>query len=136
MENEHNDTTFSATLKTSSRELTVYEEISAIDTSVMERLNDQPDGTVLNIDWTAVIGIHNDMIDNKDYDNYVIHEAEQDMLYYTGSRSFYEKLSGIMEILKRHGQENARIEIIRVQTRNQPSPMLSCKLAKVTENQL
>lgn len=130
MENEHTEATFSATLKTSSRELSVYEEIAAIDTSVMERLNDKPDGTVLTVDWTAVIAIHNEKITDKDYDNYIIHDAEDDVLYYTGSRSFYEKLCGMMDILKKHGQDSARIELIRVQTRNQPSPMLSCKLAK------
>lgn len=89
-------TGYSVEIKESSRELSAKERIALKDTSDAIKLDVAcGEGAVIIEPLAyAVLGIHNEKSDNKDYNNYVIIDKDGQK-YVTGSESFWSSFMGI-----------------------------------------
>lgn len=99
-------TGYSVEIKETSRELTAKERIALKDTSNAVKLDQACDEETLLITPKAyaVLSIHNEKSDNKDYDNYII----EDMCgtkYVTGSSSFWNSFISIYEEMEGEDEE-------------------------------
>lgn len=98
---------YSATIVESSKELTPREKVKYKDTQNAISINDfaesaKAEGGKAIIDNVAgyiILAIHNDKADDKDYENYVILDANGDK-YVTGSNSFWNAFKGIWDEMK------------------------------------
>lgn len=91
MENYH------VTIKETSREITTREKIMLKDTTDATKLDDLvKDGgsAVITPEAYAILSIHNEKSDNKDYEVYII-LAEDGEKYVTGSPSFWASFMDI-----------------------------------------
>lgn len=105
-------------IKESSKELSARERISLKDTTNAIRLDEAlADGTVTitPVDY-AILEIHNEKADNKDYENYIILD-KSGTKYVTGSSSFW---SSFIEIYEEMQAENEEYSILayRVESKN------------------
>lgn len=89
-------TGYSVEIKESSRELSAKERIALKDTSDATKLDVACDEGAVIIEPVAyaVLGIHNEKSDNKDYNNYVIIDKDGQK-YVTGSESFWSSFMDI-----------------------------------------
>ena len=83
-------TGYSVEIKETSRELSAKERIALKDTSDAIKLDVACDKEAVIITPTAyaVLGIHNEKSDNKDYENYILQDVNGEK-YVTGSASFW-----------------------------------------------
>lgn len=105
-------------IKESSKELSARERISLKDTTNAIRLDEAlADGTltITPVDY-AILGIHNEKADDKDYENYIILD-KSGTKYVTGSTSFW---SSFIEIYEEMQLENEEYSILayRVESKN------------------
>ena len=91
-------TGYSVEIKESSKELSAKERIALKDTSDAIKLDVACDEAPLIITPVAyaVLGIHNEKSDNKDYNNYLIMDKNGDK-YVTGSDSFWSSFKDIYD---------------------------------------
>lgn len=99
-------TGYSVEIKETSRELSAKERIALKDTSNAVKLDQACDEEALLITPKsyAVLAIHNEKSDNKDYENYII----EDMCgtkYVTGSSSFWNAFISIYEEMEGEDEE-------------------------------
>lgn len=102
----------------SSRELTAREKIRIKDTSNAISLDTATQGNAVVITPVAyaVLAIHNEKSDDKDYENYIIIDNNGDK-YVTGSRSFWSSFKDIWEDMR--GEDEAfQVEIYRLESKN------------------
>lgn len=91
-------TGYSVEIKESSKELSAKERIALKDTSDAIKLDVACDEAPLIITPVAyaILGIHNEKSDNKDYNNYLIMDENGDK-YVTGSDSFWSSFKSIYD---------------------------------------
>lgn len=89
-------TGYSVEIKETSKELTAKERIALKDTSNATKLDEAcNEGEVIITPVAfAVLGIHNEKSDNKDYENYILQDASGEK-FVTGSVSFWNSFMGI-----------------------------------------
>lgn len=121
---------YSANVVDGSREFTAREKIQLKDTNNMIGLDSatQEVGTVriTPVDY-AIIEIHNERSDNKDYKQYVI-IANDGQRYYTGSESLFNAFSDIYSDMCGE-PEPWEIEVYRKPSKNrQGKDFLTCSL--------
>lgn len=92
---------YSATVRECSKQLTAKERIQLKDTTGAIKIDtatqeSEDAGIIVDVDFFAILDIHNEMSDNKDYVNYVIVDKNGNR-YITGSDSFW---SSFMDIYK------------------------------------
>ena len=111
-------TGYSVTIKETSRELSPKERVAIKDTTSCVRLDDATKDAKVKIipSLYCVLGIHNEKSEDKDYDNFVIVDADG-VKYVTGSASFW---SSFMDIAREmEGEtEDWGIEVYRVPSKN------------------
>lgn len=84
------------TIEETSRELTAKERVQLKDTTDALKLDEvtQFEGIIIKPVLSAVLNIHNEKSDNKDYKNYVLVD-ESGQRYVTGSDSFWNSYKNI-----------------------------------------
>lgn len=105
-------------IKESSKELSARERISLKDTTNAIKLDEAlAEGNVVitPVDY-AILGIHNEKADDKDYENYIIVD-KSGTKYVTGSSSFWNSFIEIYEEMKDEDEEYS-ILAYRVESKN------------------
>lgn len=90
---------YKATVTEASRELTAREKIKFKDLSdaiAMDSAVTEDEALIIEPTAYAIIDVHNEKSDNKDYRKYVI-EAANGQLYCTGSESFWKSFKDIWD---------------------------------------
>lgn len=97
---------YSVEIKETSRELSAKERIALKDTSDAIKLDTacDEDSVVITPVAYAVLGIHNEKSDNKDYENYILQDANG-MKYVTGSLSFWNSFMDIYNEMAGESEE-------------------------------
>ena len=105
-------------IKESSKELSARERISLKDTTNAIKLDEAlAEGNVIitPVDY-AILGIHNEKAEDKDYENYIIVD-KSGTKYVTGSSSFWNSFIEIYEEMKDEDEEYS-ILAYRVESKN------------------
>lgn len=99
-------TGYSVVIKESSKELSAKERIAIKDTSNALKLDVEceEDAVIIAPASFAILGIHNEKSDNKDYENYVITDKDGTK-YVTGSESFWNAFTSIWDEMDEEEEE-------------------------------
>ena len=91
-------TDYSVTVKEVSKELTHKERVQITDLTDCVKLDTatQEGPVLIDLDYYAVLEIHNEKSEDKDYENYVVAD-KNGTRYSTGSKSFFNNLVDIYE---------------------------------------
>lgn len=109
---------YSATIKYVSKEINARERIMLKDTTNAVKLDEATAGETLTLTpvMYAVLEIHNDKSDNKDYENYIIVD-KSGTKYVTGSQSFWSSFMEIAEEMADEDEEYS-IEVYKKDSKN------------------
>ena len=109
---------YSVTIRECSRELTAKERIKLKDTSDAIKLDNatQVESVTINPDMFAILDIHNERSENKDYTVYIIVD-ESGQKFTTGSESFWNSFSDIYDDMRGETEDWA-IKAYRKPSRN------------------
>ena len=123
---------FSVTIKEASKELSAIERIKLKDLTDAKNINNLVDSEgeqLIDVDMFALLEVHNERSDDKDYEQFLI-VAKDGSKYYTGSGSFIEAFYNIYDELKQEGIEDYTIKCYGVESKNYKGRLfLSCSLA-------
>ena len=92
-------TGYSVEIKETSKELTARERLMLKDTTNAVKMDSVEDELIITPVAYAILAIHNEKSDNKDYNNYIIQDKDG-TTYVTGSDSFWSSFTGIYEEMK------------------------------------
>lgn len=122
-------TGYSVEIKETSRELTAKQRIALKDTSDAIKLDIACEEQAIIIEpvYYAILSIHNEKSDNKDYSNYVIIDKNGDK-YVTGSASFWSSFMNIYNEMQ--GEEEAwSIKAYKLDSKNyKGKKFLTCSI--------
>ena len=109
---------YSVSIAEVSKELTAKERIKIKDTTDAIKLDEATQATevVIELDFYAILNIHNEKSDNKDYKNYVLVDKNGNK-YVTGSESFFTSFIAIYEEMKNEN-EAWSVKAYRVPSKN------------------
>lgn len=122
-------TGYSVEIKESSRDLSAKERIMLKDTSDAVKLDLACDEEVVIITPAsyAVLNIHNEKSDNKDYENYILQD-ENGEKYVTGSPSFWSSFMDIYNEMKKE-TEKWSIKVYKLDSKNyKGKQFLTCSI--------
>lgn len=122
-------TGYSVEIKESSKELSAKERIMLKDTSDAVKLDLACDeeAVIITPDSFAVLGIHNEKSDNKDYDSYILQD-ENGEKYVTGSPSFWDSFMDIYNEMKEE-TEKWSIKVYKLDSKNyKGKQFLTCSI--------
>lgn len=110
---------FTVEVKETSKELTHKERVQITDTTDCKKLDSETQESgaiIINPAWYAILAIHNDKSEDKDYENYVIVDKDGTR-YVTGSHSF---ISSFLNIFKEMdgSDEEWSLKVYRVPSKN------------------
>lgn len=99
-------TGYSVEIKETSKQLSAKERIAIKDTSNALKLDVvcEEDGVIITPVAFAILSIHNEKSDNKDYENYVIIDKDGTK-YVTGSESFWNAFISIWDEMQNEEEE-------------------------------
>ena len=99
-------TDYSVQVKNVSKELTHKERVQITDLTDCVKLDKatQEGAVLIDLDFYAILEVHNEMSDDKDYENYVIAD-KNGTRYSTGSKSFFNNLVDICEEMEDSDEE-------------------------------
>lgn len=106
-------------IKSTSKELTARERVMLKDTRNAIKLDEAVNETplVISPDYYAVLDVHNEKSkEDKDFENYIVVDTDGNK-YVTGSHSFYEAFTEIVEEMDGTGEEY-QIEIYKLDSKN------------------
>ena len=111
-------TDYSVQVKVVSKELTHKEKVQITDLTDCVKLDKatQEGSVLIDLDFYAVLEIHNEKSDDKDYENYVIVD-KNGTRYSTGSKSFFNNLVDICEEME-DSEEEWQIRAYRKPSKN------------------
>lgn len=91
-------TGYKASVLECSKELTAKEKIAIKDTTNAVQLDEAADGenVIIDFDYYAILDIHNENSDSKDYEKYIIAD-KNGTRYVTGSKPFFTAFTDIYE---------------------------------------
>lgn len=114
-----------------SKDVSVKERIKLKDTQSMYKLDreTQQHGDIkIDVDYYAMLDVHNDKADPQDYKNYVVVSKGGDY-YVTGSESFYRAFKSITDELEEAGVDDYQIVVTRRPSKNREGKdFLTCSL--------
>lgn len=122
-------TGFSVTIRETSREISAKERVKIKDTTNAIKLDNATQEGVVEIvpDMYAILDIHNENGDDKDYVNYVIVDVSGDK-YVTGSESFWSSFINIYKEMENESDEWS-VEAYRVPSKNRPGKdFITCSI--------
>ena len=112
---------YEVTVKEASKELSAKEKIRLKDLSNsinLDALTQQEGKVILDIDYYAIVGIHNEKSkERQDYDNIIIVDVGGNK-YNTGSQSFITAFTDIIDELADAGETECQIEVYRKESKN------------------
>lgn len=123
-------TGFEVTIRETSREISAKERVKIKDTTNAVKLDTATQSGRVNIvpDMYAILDIHNENGDDKDYVNYIIVDADGTK-YVTGSESFWSSFINIYNEMKDESEEWS-LEVYRVPSKNRPGKdFITCSIA-------
>ena len=111
---------YKATVERSSKELTVKEKIMLKDTSDAIKLDDvvKEEAIVITPDYYAIVAIHNEKSDTKDYKKIVIVDKLTGEKYTTGSMPFITTFEDIVDEMADAGEDEFTIKIYPKESKN------------------
>ena len=97
---------YSTTIKEVSRDISAKERIMLKDTTSAIKLDQatKVEDVHISVDMFAVLNIHNDKAEPKDYENYIIVDRNGTK-YVTGSQSFWKAFNDIYTEMKDEAEE-------------------------------
>lgn len=122
-------TGFSVTIRETSREISAKERVKLKDTTNAVKLDTatQDGHVIINPDMYAVLDIHNENGDDKDYVNYVVIDVDGTK-YVTGSQSFWNSFMDIYTEMQNE-TEDWVIEVYRMPSKNRPGKdFITCSI--------
>ena len=126
------DSNYKATISFCSKELDARERIRTKDVSDAIKLDEATKDVPsidIEVDYYAVLDVHNDKSDNTDYKQYIVVDKEGNK-YVTGSDSFYKSFIDIVEELADDGIDNFTIKVYRHDSKNYAGKQfITCSLA-------
>ena len=112
-----------------SKELTGKQKIQLKDTTDCVRLDQatQEAPVLINVDYYAILEIHNEKSQDKDYKNYVV-VATDGTRYVTGSESFWNAFMNIFEDME-ESDEEWQLKVYRMPSKNrQGKDFITCSI--------
>ena len=111
-------TDYSVTVKEVSKDLTHKERVQITDLTDCVKLDKatQEGPVLIDLDYYAVLDIHNEKADDKDYQNYVVVD-KNGIRYSTGSKSFFNNLVDICEEME-DSDETWQVKAYRKPSKN------------------
>lgn len=111
-------TDYSVTVKLVSKDLTHKERVQITDLTDCVKLDKatQEGPVLIDLDYYAVLDIHNEKADDKDYQNYVVAD-KNGTRYSTGSKSFFNNLVDICEEME-GSDETWQVKVYRKPSKN------------------
>lgn len=111
-------TEYAVTVEQVSRELSHKQRVQLQDTTSAVRLDKatQEMPVLINVDFYAVLAIHNEKSSDKDYHNYIVVD-KSGTRYVTGSESFWNTFCDIMAEMEGSGEE-FQIRAFRSESKN------------------
>lgn len=126
------NTNYKATISFCSKELDARERIRTKDVSDAIKLDEATQDVPsidIDVDYYAVLDIHNEKSDSQDYKNYIV-IAKDGQKYVTGSDSFYKSFIDIVEELAEDGITDFTIKVYRHDSKNYAGKQfITCSLA-------
>ena len=122
-------TDYSVTVKEVSKELTHKERVQITDLTDCVKLDTatQEGPVLIDLDYYAVLEIHNEKSTDKDYENYVVAD-KNGTRYSTGSKSFFNNLVDICEEMEGSFEE-WQIKAYRKPSKNrQGKDFITCSI--------
>ena len=123
------NTNYSVTIESTSKELTARERVAIKDFTNAIPLDEATKGKsiVLNIDYYAVLRVHNEKSDNTDYMK-VVFVTKDGVKYVTGSENFFDTFIDIWDEMKDTDVEFS-IEVYQVESKNyKGKTFLTCSI--------
>lgn len=110
---------YNATIRECSKELSARERVLIKDTtnaiSLDEATTDSDSPLVISPDFYAVLDVHNEKSDNKDYTKYILVDKNGNK-FVTGSDSFWNSFMEIMAEME--GEGDFEIQVYRRESKN------------------
>jgi len=122
-------TGFSVTIRETSREISAKERVKLKDTTNAVKLDTatQEGRVIINPDMYAILDIHNENGDDKDYVNYVVIDVDGTK-YVTGSQSFWNSFMDIYTEMQNE-TEDWVLEVYRMPSKNRPGKdFITCSI--------
>lgn len=124
---------YSAKVIEISKEVSAKQKIQLKDTTnciSLDEATTENDSMILSPDYYAVIAVHNEKSEDKDYEKYVIVDRAGNK-YVTGSKSFFSALKDIMSDMAADAPgEEYDIEVYRRESANyKGKTFITCSLA-------
>lgn len=109
---------YSVKIKEVSRQITAKERVMLKDTTNAISLDEVTQGAkyIFDPDYYAILSVHNERSEDKDYTKYVIVDKSGTKMV-TGSESFFSSFRAIMDEMKDCGEE-FQIEAYRMPSKN------------------
>lgn len=111
---------YNAVIERASKELSVKEKIMLKDTSDAIKLDDvvKEEAIVITPEYYAIVAIHNEKSDTKDYKKIVIVDKLTQEKYTTGSMPFITTFEDIVEEMNDAGEAEFSIKIYPKESKN------------------
>ena len=124
---------YSAKVIEISKEVSAKQKIQLKDTTnciSLDEATNENDRMIISPDFYAVIAVHNEKSEDKDYEKYVVVDRAGNK-YVTGSKSFFTALRDIMSDMAAEAQdEEYDIEVYRRESANyKGKTFITCSLA-------
>lgn len=109
---------FSVSILETSKELSPKQRVQIKDTTDCVKLDaaTQEAAVFINFDFYAILSVHNERAEDKDYETYVIVDKDGTR-YTTGSTSFWSSFMNILEEMKDVTEEWS-IKVFRMDSKN------------------
>lgn len=120
---------YEVTIAEASKELTGKQKVQLIDTTDCTRLDvaTKQGEVTIDVDFYAVLNIHNEKSEDKDYKNYVVVDKDGTR-YVTGSESFFSSFKNIYEAMQGDDEE-WKLKVYRMPSKNrQGKDFITCSL--------
>ena len=123
------ENTFKTEINYCNTELTVKEKIQFKNLNDSESINTLENGTILTVDKWGLLQIHNEKLDEPDYQNVVLVTPDGNK-YHTSSNSFFMAIDDIQSELDEAGEKLPfDIKIVKKQSKNNSGQFITCVLA-------
>lgn len=121
--------TFKSEISYCNTDLNVKEKIQFKNLNDSESINTLENGTKLTVDKWGLVQIHNEKLDEPDYQNVVLVTPEGNK-YHTSSNSFFMAIDDIQSELDDAGEKGAfDIEIVKKKSKNNSGQFITCVLS-------
>lgn len=111
---------YKAVVARASKELTAKEKIMLKDMSDAVKLDDavKEQAIIIKPEFYAIINVHNEKSDTKDYTKIVIVDGDSGIKYTTGSMSFITTFEDIMQEMEDAGETDFSLKVYAKESKN------------------